>query len=56
MKKNLSTMLSCVIFCMGVTENKWNDPTATTGKKTCSVINMCMTAGLPRSFNNPGFT
>ena len=40
-------MLSYVLFCMGVTENKWNDPTATTGKKTCSVINMGMIAGLP---------
>ena len=47
MKKNLRTMLSYVLFCMGVTENKWNDPAATTGKKTCSVINMGMTAGLP---------
>ena len=31
-----------ILFCMGATENKWNDPTATTGKKTCAAINMGM--------------
>ena len=30
------TMFSYILFCMGDIENKWNDPTATTGKKTCA--------------------
>ena len=44
-------MLSYILFCIGVTENKWNDPTATTGKKTCSVINMGM-IGFTMRFQN----
>ena len=32
-------MLSYILFCMRATDSKWNDPTTTTGKKTCSAIN-----------------
>ena len=30
------TMFSYILFCIGDMEHKWNDPTATTGKKTCA--------------------
>ena len=40
---------------MGVTENKWNDPTATTGKKTCSAINMGMMDGVYHEVLFAGF-